>query len=150
MAERVALLGEGWPGVGLESWFIGYIAAKADWLEPMRSQKQIQAICTSTASQFAAVKAAELYPSLHAEQLSSLAAKKDEALAVARNSGGQLISGDVVNLIALGGLDTAKTIANLKKKNYFVADGSDFGALGLLRLSVTGDGAATEALRELG
>jgi aspartate/methionine/tyrosine aminotransferase len=150
MAERVALLGEGWPGAGLESWFIGYIAAKADWLEPMRSQKQIQAICTSTASQFAAVKVAEMYPSLHAEQLSSLATEKGKALAVAGNLGGQLLSGDVVNLIALRGLDTASVVATLKEKNYLVTDGSDFGAPGLLRLSVTGDGAVVEALQELG
>jgi aspartate/methionine/tyrosine aminotransferase len=150
MAERVALLGEGWPGAGLESWFIGYIAAKADWLEPMRSQKQIQSICTSTASQFAAVKVAELYPTLHAERLSSLAQAKEKVLEVVRHLDGRLFSGDVVNLIALRGPDLASAAATLKEKNFLVADGSDFGAPGVLRLSVTGDGAAVAALQELG
>ena len=149
MAERVALLGEGWPGAGLESWFIGYIAAKADWLEPMRSQKQIQAICTSTASQFAAVKVAELYPTLHTDRLVSLAQDKEKVLKVARNLGGQLFSGDVVNLITLRGPEFASATATLKEKNYLVADGSDFGAPGVLRLSVTGDGATVAALQEL-
>jgi aspartate/methionine/tyrosine aminotransferase len=145
MAERVALVGEGWPGVGLESWFIGYIAARADWLEPMRSQKQIQAICTSTASQYAAVKVAELYPTLHADRLDSLARDKEKALKVAQD----FFSGDVVNLVALRVSDPEGVAGTLKAKNLVVADGAGFGAPGVLRLSITGDGAALAALQEL-
>ncbi|MFV9504481.1 MAG: aminotransferase class I/II-fold pyridoxal phosphate-dependent enzyme [Oscillochloridaceae bacterium umkhey_bin13] len=56
---RTALLGELLPGLGLQSWQIGYLVADEAWLPAIQSLKQVMAICTSTASQFAALEAME-------------------------------------------------------------------------------------------
>ena len=66
--QRIASIGEAFPGAGLGSWFIGYIAAPEDWLPGMQSQKQIMAICTSTAAQYAALAASEIYGELGGER----------------------------------------------------------------------------------
>jgi octopine/nopaline transport system ATP-binding protein len=149
MAERVAVFGEAWPGVGLESWFIGYLAANEDWWERMRSQKQIISICTSTPSQFAAVKAAEVYGNLHATQLAELAQGRREALELVRNLNATPLAGVAVNLIALRMPDVAQAGAVLRNNGFGFVDGADFGAPGVLRLSVTADNAIIEALRQL-
>ena len=54
-------IGEAFPGMGLASWHIGYIAAPEDQIPAMQSQKQIMAICTSTAAQYAALEASNLF-----------------------------------------------------------------------------------------
>jgi len=149
MVERVAVFGEACPGVGLESWFIGYVAANEDWVESMRSQKQILSICTSTPSQFAALKAAEIYPDLHAGQLLELAQSRQEALELARRLGAEPLTGSTVNLIALRVSDPARASAALREGGFWFADGADFGAQGVLRLSVTTDNAIVEALNQL-
>lgn len=149
MAERVAVFGEAWPGVGLESWFIGYLAANEDWWESMRSQKQIISICTSTPSQFAAVKAAEVYGDLHAAQLEELAECRREALELAYSLDADPLTGSTVNLVALQMSDPERASTALEKGGFGFADGADFGAPGVLRLAVTTDKAIVEALKQL-
>ncbi len=149
MAERVVVFGEAWPGVGLESWFIGYVAANEDWVENMRSQKQIMSICTSTPSQFAALKAAELYPNLYAGQLLELVQSRQEALELVRRLGAEPLNGVAVNLIALRVSDPARASAALREGGFWFADGADFGAQDVFRLSVTTDNAIVEALNQL-
>ncbi|MBI1298481.1 aminotransferase class I/II-fold pyridoxal phosphate-dependent enzyme [bacterium] len=142
MADRVAVIGESWPGIGLESWAIGYIAAKADWWEPMRSQKQIMAICTNTASQYAALKGAEIYGEVHADQVASLSEQQAAAKDAARAGGFIILNGDAVNLLAVSGVDTAA----LDAAGVTYADGAIFGAPGIVRLLVSGDGATAQAI----
>ncbi len=149
MAERVAVFGEAWPGIGLESWFVGYLAANEDWWERMRSQKQIISICTSTPSQFAAVKAAEMYGDLHATQFAALAQSRREALELVRELNAKPLAGASVNLIALRVPDVAQAGAVLHHNGFGFVDGADFGAPGVLRLSVTADEAIVEALKQL-
>jgi len=149
MAERVAVFGEAWPGAGLESWFIGYLAANEDWWESMRSQKQIISICTSTPSQFAAVKAAEVYGDLHAAQLEELAECRREALDLVRSLDADLLTGSTVNLVALQMSDPEHASTALGKGGFGFADGADFGAPGVLRLAVTTDRAIVKALKQL-
>ncbi len=149
MAERVALLGEAWPGMGLESWQIGYIAANEEWWEYMRSQKQIMSICTSTPSQFAAVQAAELYGDLHPEQRVELAEFKRQALAQLSKLNVKPLPGTTVNLIALQASGTRDIGTALHKGDFSFADGTDFGAAGVVRLSVTPDNAINTALNQL-
>jgi aspartate/methionine/tyrosine aminotransferase len=149
MAERVALLGEAWPGMGLESWQIGYIAANEEWWEYMRSQKQIMSICTSTPSQFAAVKAAELYTHLHPEQQAKLAEFKQQALKQLSKLNAKWLRGATVNLVALQASDTRDVAAALDKNDFRFADGADFGAPDVLRLSITSSNAINAALNQL-
>jgi DNA-binding transcriptional MocR family regulator len=148
MAERVAVIGEAWPGQGLESWAIAYIGAKADWFEPMRSQKQIMAICTSTASQYAALKAAELYAARHGEQAAMLAALRKDAAARAEAAGLTPAPGGAVSVLALRGAPD-EILAKLEGAGYRVADGADFGAPGVLRMAVGSGEALGQALSTL-
>jgi aspartate/methionine/tyrosine aminotransferase len=149
MAARVAVLGEAWPGIGLESWFIGYVAANAEWFESMRSQKQIISICTSTPSQFAALKAAELYADVHQAQVDEFAQAHQKALALVRRLGAMSLPGSTANLIAVKPSDLERTREALRQGGFLFADGADFGAQGVLRFSVTSDDTSEEALQLL-
>lgn len=137
MAERVLLLGEAWPGVGLESWFVGYIAAPTSRFEPVRSQKQVIAICTSTASQYAAVQAAEIYPTQHDTQREELNRRREMVLAQASAAGVTALPGQVAHLLAVRVSDAQR--ASLASDGIEAADGAAFGAQSVLRLTVTSD-----------
>jgi aspartate/methionine/tyrosine aminotransferase len=157
MAERVAVIGEAWPGVGLESWQVGYIGLKPEWLEPIRAQKQIMTICTNTASQYAAVAAEGQYAALHRDQLIRLAQVRQEAIAQAARIGVQPLPGAAVNLLALRTVDNGLLETKLGAAGYSWANGADFGAPGacpealrrVIRLAVTLDGAITQGLAQL-
>jgi aspartate/methionine/tyrosine aminotransferase len=144
MMERVALIGEAFPGVGLESWAVGYIGVKPDWLEPMRSQKQIMAICTSTPSQYAALAAADVYAAEHGDQRAQLANIRQAAVAQATGAGAAPLPGAAANLLALESAGD-----KLRAAGYSYADGADFGAPGLIRLAVMPDGAIIQGLAHL-
>jgi arginine:pyruvate transaminase len=151
MSDRVVLLGEAWPGAGLDSWFIGYIATPSQWFEPMRSQKQIMAICTATASQYAALKAAQTYPALLEGQREHLHRQQQSLQKIAADSGMSELSGDTVSIIALKlpANKKEKALAALAAAGYRAADGADFGVPGLLRLTITGDQRIENALQSL-
>jgi len=149
VAERVVVFGEAWPGIGLESWFVGYLAASGDWWEDMRSQKQVISICTSTPSQFAAVKAAEMYGDLHAAQLEELAQGRHKVLELIGRLNAEPLAGVSANLVALRLPDPEQAKVVLREAGFSFADGADFGAPGVLRLSVTADDAIVEALDQM-
>lgn len=139
MAERVIALGEAWPGVGLESWYLGYIATPTRWFEPMRSQKQVIAICTSTASQYAALAAADVYAGCHTAQRGQLAASRQAAQASLEQAGALALPGGAASVLAVR-VSNAQHQA-LAKAGVTVADGAAFGAAGVVRLA-TGNNAA--------
>lgn len=149
MASRTVALGEVWPGVGLEGLMIGYIAARGEWWEHMRSQKQIQSICTSTASQFAAIKAAEVYGRVHETKASELMEKRREALELMPKLDAQALTGGAVNVIGLQLSRPEHARMTLREHGYCFANGADFGAPHAIRLSVTYGGTVIEALDEL-
>ena len=142
---RIATIGEAFSGMGLASWFIGYIAAPEAWLASLQSQKQIMAICTSTASQYAALEAAQLYSEAQARQLARLAQLRADLLGAASEAGLKVIGGEAVNLIALElSEDDMKKIS---RAGIEFAAGSLFGAPDVIRLNVNQSTAA--ALRAL-
>jgi len=138
-----ATIGEAWPGMGLASWFIGYIAAPEAWVPSMQSQKQIMAICTSTATQYAALEASKLYAASHAQQVQKLTDIKGSLTELASSVNLTVIGGSVVNIMAvnLAGLDKAKIMERLSASGFDVADGSLFGAPDVIRVNV---GTSTE------
>jgi aspartate/methionine/tyrosine aminotransferase len=147
MLEHVVVLGEAWPGVGLESWFVGYVAAKETWWEPMRSQKQIISICTSTPSQYAAVKAADVYADRHPEQRSELLSTR---ATVAQEAGElEVLPGEAASVVALQAPDAERAATALHEAGYQFADGADFGAPGVFRLAVTPEQTVLDALKRL-
>lgn len=148
MADRIVVLGEAWPGMGLESWMIGYIGANAEWFEQMRSQKQIMAICTSVASQYAAVEAASLYPETHSGQMETLGEHRHAIAASLAQSGSRLLPGVVANLLALEA--GTLPVRLLHDADIAVADGAAFGAPGIIRLAIPLGAAQRTLLTRLG
>jgi aspartate/methionine/tyrosine aminotransferase len=149
MAERVAVLGELWPGAGLESWFVGFIGAKPEWIEPMRSQKQIMAICTSTASQFAALEAAELYADTSRDLRERLSSARQEAAERIGSNGLELLPGDAVSILAARVENAGEAARKLQEAGFKVAEGSAFGAPDVLRFAVGTEQTINDALGHL-
>jgi aspartate/methionine/tyrosine aminotransferase len=143
MDQRAVLLGEAFPGVGIEAWYIGYVTAgNADWWEKMRRDKQAISICTATPDQLGAIKAAEVYPSLHPGQFERLAALRRAALNLVAD---KAVPGQAVNVLAVN-LAQAMDAAILRRNGFGFADGADFGARGVIRLAVTPNNAIADAL----
>jgi len=137
--KQIATIGEAWSGMGLANWFIGYIAAPVKWIAPMQSQKQIMAICTSTAAQYAALEASKLFAEVRSQQLEQLKNQKDALIKVANDAGLTVIDSETVNILAikLSTNDKVSSIKALKEAGFDVADGTDFGAPNVIRLNVT-------------
>ena len=140
VGDSLALLGEAYPGMGLGSWHIGYIAAPLDWIPPMQSQKQIMAICTSTASQYAALGASEIYGESRGQRLETLQRQRSQAAARAEAAGIATLPGVAQAVLALR-LDNAQR-NQLVAAGYEYSTGADFGAPEYIRLSI---GPATAA-----
>lgn len=142
-AESTAVIGEAWHGAGLGSWLVGSIAAPADWIAPMQSQKQIMAICTSTASQYAALAASEIVGETHKQRLAQMREQRAAAVNRAGELGLVVLPGAANNLLALQADASAR--AKLAEAGIDFADGADFGAPDVVRLNI---GAATVAAIE--
>ena len=143
---KVTTIGEAFPGMGLASWFIGYIAAPEDQIPAMQSQKQIMAICTSTAAQYAALEASSLFQNAHPPRLAQLKRLKSDIVESARDLNLDAIVGDALNIIALQASGDAA--AKLRESGFDYANGADFGASAVLRLNVnTTTADALQALR---
>ncbi|MDD9955829.1 MAG: aminotransferase class I/II-fold pyridoxal phosphate-dependent enzyme [Anaerolineaceae bacterium] len=135
---RVALIGEAFPGAGIDSWLAGYIAVPQDWLPPIQSQKQIMAICTATPAQFGALEAGSLYAEEQPARLAHMQALRAGLQQRARAAGLDVLAGGAAGLLALRLSPSQKSegLARLAAAGYQVADGSDFGAPDVLRLTV--------------
>ena len=146
---RTAVISDVWPGMGLASWFIGCIAAPEAWIAPMQSQKQIMAICTSTAAQYAALEAAQLYAESHPKRLRQLDRLRRALLETAHQAGFEAVDGDAVNILALKlpGQKAADGLARLRQAGFEAAAGSLFGAPDIIRLNV-GDSTA-QAIQQI-
>ncbi len=136
--EHVALIGEAFPGAGIASWLAGYIAVPEDWLPPIQSQKQIMAICTATPAQFGALEAGSLYEEEQPARLEHMQALRTGLQERARAAGLDVLAGAAASLLALRlpNAQKAQGLSRLAAAGYQVADGSDFGAPDVLRLTV--------------
>ncbi len=146
--ERTATIGEAFPGMGLASWLIGYIAAPQAWVPSMQSQKQIMAICTSTAAQYAALEASSIFEEPHNRQLAQLRGYRQAAKSAAQGANLHPVAGDSANILALRCPQNKKAIiAQLRQAGYDAADGDIFGAPDLIRLTI--NNATVHALQAL-
>jgi arginine:pyruvate transaminase len=143
-ADRTVVIGEGFPGMGMGSWFIGYIAAPENWIAPMTSQKQIMAICTATATQYAALEASNLYAESQPLTRQRLNAGREAVLNVL---GDRVIEGSTAAVVALRLTpdEKASALARLRVAGGDAADGDSFGAPDVLRLTITLHSAALQA-----
>ena len=141
----ITTIGEAFPGMGLASWFIAYIAAPEDQIPAMQSQKQIMAICTSTAAQYAALEAGKLFDEARVPTLAQLARQKGGIIEAAAERNLGVIAGNALNIVALRA--SADAAALLRGAGFDFADGAAFGAPDVIRLTV--NAAAAHALQAL-
>jgi aspartate/methionine/tyrosine aminotransferase len=143
IAGQLLLIGEAFPGMGLSSWFIGYIASPEGTVPPMQSQKQIMAICTSTPAQYAALEASKLYGAAHPQTMQRIGEKRQKIAASLAN----IAPGTTATIVAVrfAADEKAQALARLSEAGYVVADGADFGAPDLVRLTISLGGAAEQA-----
>jgi aspartate/methionine/tyrosine aminotransferase len=143
-AAQVTLLGEMFPGVGLEGLALGFIATNADNVGALTSMKQIISICTATASQYAGLKAAEGYAGRRDEIRRGLEARRAELVARLQALGAEVLPGQAASHVAVRA--TAELGAALHAGAVVAADGAGFGAPGVLRLAVPADDTVLAAL----
>ncbi len=143
-AGQVTLLGDLLPGVGLEGLALGFIATDAENVAGLTSMKQIISICTSTASQYAGLQAAEGYGDRRTEIRRGLEARRPELVARLEALGAEVLPGQAASHVAVRASEALG--AALHAGAVIAADGAGFGAPGILRLAVTADGSALTAL----
>ena len=132
---RIATIGDGWLGMGLSSWFLGSIAAPESWVPSMQSQKQIMAICTATATQYAALEASHIYNEAHERQLAQLSRQRESLVKAADEANLEVIAGAACNILSLrAGAGSEAAFEKLRAASF---DGSHFGAPGVIRLTVS-------------
>jgi aspartate/methionine/tyrosine aminotransferase len=145
--ERVTIIGELWPGSGLDRFFLGFIAGPKQYMDIFKTKKQILSICTNAQIQFAAIEAYSVYREKHAVQFSYLSGCREKAVKRLQDSGFDLLQGAVANLFAFRANPTI--FEKLSEQGYRFADGKEFGAEGYIRLSVTPDEHTGKALETL-
>lgn len=151
IADHVVVLGEAWPGTGIEGWFVGYIATPQKWFDAIRSQKQILSICTSTASQYGALGAAKVYAEKHGLQLKQLAMARQNLMTQINSTNVYPVPGHAANLLAVHvpQENQAEFAQKLQDEDISLADGGNFGAPNIYRLLVTLDDSIIHALNQL-
>ena len=142
--DYVTIMGELWPGTGLERLYLGYIAGPDKWMKVFKTQKQVLSICTNAQIQFAAIEAFPNFKGKHGSRYGLLAENHRKALVVLSKINADVLQGATVNLIAFRAKDDV--LARLSGLGYKVVDGGDFGAEGVLRVSITPQGAEITAL----
>ncbi len=147
VTQRVATIGELWPGIGLESWQIGYIGAPIEWVKKMQVNKQLISICTNTAVQYAALAAADMVIPAQRNVHARLSAVKQAIVNVLSRGGIAPVMGAAANILALPASDAADALTRAQKVILSLADGALFGAPGLLRLAVTPVTVSLEAVK---
>ena len=135
-AERVTLIGEVFPGVGLEGLAIGFVATSGAYAASLASVKQIVAICTSTASQYAALGVDEGYAARRDGIERELRERRSRLLEWLESIGAQVLEGGAANLVAVRCTDAVS--AALQERGLAAAEGTAFGAPDVLRLAVPG------------
>ena len=146
-AGRVTLLGDLFPGVGLEGLALGFIATSAANVAGLTAMKQIISICTATAGQYAGLKVAEGYAARRRQLRTELAPRRRELVARLQSLGAEVLPGGAASHVALRASEALG--AALHAGSITSADGAGFGAPGVLRLAVPTEGSAGSVLEAL-
>ena len=146
ITERATLIGETFPGVGLEGWGVGYLATSNAWFPKISKLKQVMSICTSTPSQLATLKASENYEIECQKLRMQLSSARQIAVEVAKKVNVEVITGKVASLLTLKLANATTMKSKLSNEGYLCADGKAFGAPETLRLAVTPDGLLSDAI----
>ena len=144
LAGRLTVIGEALPGRGLEGFGIGYLATSEEHVGAITKLKQVMSICTSTPSQLAVQAASTDAAAKRNELHAALGAARERTVAAARQAGFDVIDGGASAVVALRHTDLAGRTAALAAAGINVANGADFGAPDVVRVSITADGRAAD------
>ena len=133
--ESTAAIGALWPGLGMEAWQIGYVAAPPACVESLIALKQVMSICTSTPAQWAAVGASAVFDEMHAKSLIDMEAERCQVLESVGDDQRVLV-GEAVNSVAVNLGSTINVAKRLSGDNGLMADGASFGAPGVVRIAM--------------
>lgn len=145
LRERTVFLGTPWPGFGADAWLIGYLAGPAALMKRIAPLKQVAGICTCAPAQWGVRESEEVYRSEHAARLAPLWDEGDRAAEYAAAP----LPGRSATVLALSVPDATAATARLVKRGFAATDGTAFGAPAVVRVTVSGDGAAVAAVRAL-
>jgi len=132
--ERVLAFGPLWPGLGLDTWQLGYITASDSFVQSLTKLKQAISICTSSPLQWAAVGASKVFAEKHAALKFDMEAIRQEVL-TSFQSDERVLIGSTTNILAIDLGETApQALQRLEADGFHVTNGSVFGAPGILRI----------------
>ena len=129
------VIGEAWPGSGIDELYIGYIVASEEIVKKITVQKQAISICTSAPSQNGAMVAGREYRQKHPQIINTFKKRRFELESILIKLGANVISSPAVNFVmceADPGLQEKLDAAEVR-----YLDSIYFGKPGYIQLPVT-------------
>lgn len=136
--QRFILIGEVFPGIGMKGLNTGFIVAKEDWITHLQVQKQVLSICTSAPTQYASIKAGEIYTEKVANLFEILKLQKNILLSALEEKNIEAINGEAANVVAFFDPEE-KIYAAFANSGIVLLPGSLFNAKGVTRISISLD-----------
>lgn len=133
--DIIFVIGEAWPGAGIDELYIGYILASEDMVKKIVTQKQVISICTSAPSQNAAIAIGGDYMQQHLQIVAAMKKKRVALESRLKDMGADIVSSPVVNFIVCESIPAVRKKLEAAKVRY--ADSSYFGIPGLIQLPVS-------------
>jgi aspartate/methionine/tyrosine aminotransferase len=133
--DSIFMIGEAWPGAGIDELHIGYILASQDMVKKIAVQKQVISICTSAPSQNAAIAVAGDYGKRREQTVADLKQTRVALESRLKDAGAEIVSSPVVNFIACKANPAVQSKLEAAKVLY--TDSSCFGKPGLIQLPVS-------------
>jgi aminotransferase len=147
--DRTIMIGELWPGLGISTWQIGYVAAPLAYVEGLTAIKQVISICTGTPSQWGYLGGAEAFAEKHPRLLKEISDFKHEILTTYSRDR-RIIPGQAESILAIDfgeGINQARKL--VQEQNMRVMDGKDFNAPGIIRITMKPDTLTVKLINDL-
>jgi aspartate/methionine/tyrosine aminotransferase len=133
--DTIFLIGEAWPGCGIDDLNIGYILTSEDMVKRIATQKQVISICTSAPSQNGALAAGRVYKKKHPEIIAAMIKKRGGLEAMLQDMGANILSSPVVSFVVCESSSIVQKKLDAAKLRYL--DSSYFGIPGYFQLPVS-------------
>ena len=140
--DTVFVIGEAWPGCGIDDLNIGYILTSEDMVKKIATQKQVISICTSAPSQNGAIAAGSDYKQKHPEIIDAMKKKRIVLESILKDIGANISSSPVVSFVLCESNPIVQKKLDAAKLRYI--DSTYFGKPGYIQLPVS-----TEAINSL-
>lgn len=140
--DTIFVIGEAWPGCGIDDLNIGYILTSEDMVKKIATQKQVISICTSAPSQNGAIAAGSDYKQKHPEIIDTMKKKRIVLESILRDIGANIFSSPVVSFVVCESNPIVQKKLDAAKIRYM--DSTYFGKSGYIQLPVS-----TEAINSL-